>query len=277
MLSSNRATPLLPVQIRIHPDPLSLLSRLLSSNPRSYQHPDVLLQIGSDLVHGTGGSEADTAAAEPRVLGMCAEAALDEDDFESAYAYITSRLLPSATSRNEAARSTLWRTALLAGRFQSPYAILSGTLPRGPAALASLEKKRELLAWALAYCPAEAVGDVLGSWRRNEADAEMLMEAEELAEEEHARSSGGGVAQRRMSMSVARDGESPQSLFEVAKGAARVFSSGVVGAGIVAPPAKEGQERERKRDVVSGMVTRGLVGGLGWVLGAQPSVEVQQR
>ena len=270
--SSNRTTPLLPVQIRIHPDPLSLLSKLLSSNPRSYQRSDSLIQIGSDLVHGTGGSEADTAAAVPRILGMCAEAALGEDDFESAYAYITSRLLPAATSRNEAARSTLWRTALLAGRFQSPYAVLSGTGPRGPAGLANLEKKRELLAWALAYCPAEAAADVLGSWRRNEGEIEVLMEAEELAEEEHARL-GGGVAQRRMS--VVRDGEAPQSLFEVAKGAARVFSSGV-GAGITAP-AKEGQERERKRDVVGGMVTRGIVGGLGWVLGAQPNVEVRQR
>jgi protein transport protein SEC39 len=31
-----------------------------------------------------------------------------------------------------------------------------------------------------------------------------------------------------------------------------------------------GKERQRKRDVVSGMVTNGLVSGIGWVLGAQP-------
>jgi hypothetical protein len=222
-----------------------------------------LIQIGRDLVFGTGADmpEADT---EARILGMCAEAALGEEDFESAYAYITSRLLPAAQAGNAEARNTLWRTALQAGRWRSPYALLSGTASKGPAALATLEKKRELLAWALAHCPSEAAADVLGSWRKNEEEIEVLMEAEERAEEEHAKL--GGIKTRRAS--VAREGEGPQSLFDVARGAARVFTAagGTAAAG-------EQEKRERKRDVVSGIVTRGLAGGIGWVLGAQPNID----
>jgi hypothetical protein len=246
------------VQIRIHNDPLSLLSKLLTSNTRSYQKSDELIQIGKDLVFGTG-ADVPEAETEARVLGMCAEAALGEEDFETAYAYITSRLLPSAQAGNAEARNTLWRAALQAGRWRSSYAVLSGTAPKGPAALAALEKKRELLAWALAHCPAEAAADVLGSWRRNEEEIEVLMKAEERAEEEHMRL--GGVKTTRAS--VAREGEAPQSLFDVARGAARVFTA--VGG--------DQEKRERKRDVVSGMVTRGLAGGIGWVLGAQPNLD----
>lgn len=209
------------------------------------------------------------------MLGMCTEAALEAEDFETAYAYVSSRLLPAVQGTggrdgdSEEAKSTLWRTALLAGRFRSSYAVLSGTTPRGAAALGLLEKKRELLAWALAYCPAEAISEVLAAWTRNEEEIDVLLEAEQRAEAEHA---GLGVkSSHARRASVARGEEGPQSLFEVAKGAARVFS-GVRG-GVEAVAGGESQAaRERKRDVVSGMVTRGLAGGLGWVLGAQPNL-----
>ncbi|KAA8906294.1 Sec39 domain-containing protein [Sphaerosporella brunnea] len=261
--SSNRNSPLLPVQIRIHSDPLSLLTTLLANNPRSYQRADSLLQIARDLVFGTT-TEILQEETEARVLGMCAEAALVEDDFETAYAYITSRLLPPAQKGDEHSRSTLWRTALQAGRFRSSYALLSGSAAptKGPVALAALEKKRELLAWALAYCPPEAAADVLGGWRRNEEEIEVLMEAEQRAEEEHAKLGSGAVSAKR------RDSEAPRNLFDVARGAARVFSTTAV----TAAAGSGEEERVRKRDVVSGMVTRGLAGGIGWVLGAQPNI-----
>ena len=256
----NRTTPLLPVHIRIFPDPVSLISKVLDANPRSYQRPDALVEIAQDLTPDL--SPAETAA---RVLGMCVEAALGADDFETAYAYVSGRLLAAAqrAAPGADARSTLWRTALHAGRFRSAYSMLSGTLPRGPAALALLEKKRELLAWALAYCPAEALADVLAAWARNEDDVGVLLAAEEQAEAAHVRVGGARRA------SVARGDDGPQSLFAVAKGAARVFTAarGDAAAGA------DADARERKRDVVSGMVTRGLAGGLGWVLGAQPNIK----
>lgn len=265
------------MHIRIHPDPLSLISKLLAANPRSYLNPDGLTTIARDLVSGTG-RDSVAAAVPEQVLGMCAEAALGEDDFETAYASITSRLLPRAADSADA-RSTLWRTALLAGRFDSSYAALAGPpASLGPAVLRLLEQKRELLALALAHCPAEAAPDVLAQWRHTEDDIEAALEREERADEEHARLAGGGGAGgggRRAS--VSREGEAPQSLFEVARGAARVFSSSRGGGGGGGDGGSESHAaKERKRDIVGGMVTRGLAGGLGWVLGAQPNIDTHQ-
>ena len=271
------------MQIRIHPDPLSLISKLLAANPRSYLKPDGLTAIAQDLVSGTGHDSA-AAAVPAQVLGMCAEAALGEDDFETAYAYITSRLLPRSADSADA-RSTLWRTALLAGRFDSSYAALAGTPALlGPAALRLLEQKRELLAHALAHCPAEAAPDVLAQWRRTEDDIEAVLEHEERADGERARLADGGAGGGGRHASIPYEDEAPQSLFEVARGAARVFSSsrggggsgggggGGGGGGAEGDGSESYAARERKRDIVGG-VTRGLAGGLGWVLGAQPNID----
>lgn len=84
--------------------------------------------------------------------------------------------------------------------------------------------------------------------------------------------------------------EAPMGLFEVARGAAMALhknafplhSSAAASATTSRPAAVEhghhgededhenGEERMRKRDVVSNMVTGGLASGIGWVLGAQP-------
>lgn len=71
-------------------------------------------------------------------------------------------------------------------------------------------------------------------------------------------------------------------LFEVARGAAQAISNNTfplrasasaAGPNITADYHDHDHEasRTRKRDVVSNMVTGGLVSGIGWVLGAQPT------
>jgi hypothetical protein len=262
------------VQIRIHPDPVSLISKLLALNRQSFHQVDALILIAKDLVIGTAPADkyitraeiADLCAAtEARVIGMVIEAALGEEDFESAYAYVTARLLPAAEDRGQthatshskvAAKDTLWRTSLLAGRLAPP---------RGSGVLKQLEKKMELLAISIRFCPKETLPEVLGQWRRCEEEMEVLYEAEQRAEEEHAGKLGSqpmSAEQRRASAAgIARSEEAPQSLFEVARGAAKVFSSTTAGLakGKSTPGSDDGNEhqRERKRDVVSGMVTRG--------------------
>lgn len=83
--------------------------------------------------------------------------------------------------------------------------------------------------------------------------------------------------------------EAPMGLFEVARGAAMALHknafplhSSAASSAASRPTAVEhgnheggedhedGEERMRKRDVVSNMVTGGLASGIGWVLGAQP-------
>ncbi|CRG85819.1 Sister chromatid cohesion protein PDS5 [Talaromyces islandicus] len=93
--------------------------------------------------------------------------------------------------------------------------------------------------------------------------------------------------------------EAPMGLFDVARGAARAFSKNIPlqtrsrPASIISPAGGEqfsdgsssdflsrsteldaaaatAEDRVRKRDMVSNMVTGGLASGIGWVLGAQP-------
>lgn len=291
-LTLTPGVPLLPVQIRIHSDPISLLSRLLDSNRKAYLQPDSLTSIAKDLALGTSKDSSPSsdleADVEARVLGMATEAALTEEDFETAYAYITTRLLPSAAppparpqypvqrrvsgqlppqpQANEAAKDTLWRTALLAGRYQSQYATLAPSAPKGSLALRQLEKKMELLALAIRFAPVEAVAEVLAQWQKCDDEVDALLEAEQRAEEQHAQMAGMG-GRDVQARNVESDG--PQSLFEVAKGAARVFGGRGAGAAVT-EEGEKGVAHGRKRDLVAGAVTQGLASGLGWVLGAQP-------
>lgn len=245
---------------------------------------------------------------------MATEAALGDDDFETAYSYIMTRLLPSATtpahSRQndttsstegiEAARDTLWRTSLHAGRFRSTLSTISSGPPRGATTLKLLEKKLELLALALRFCPSVALPDCLAQWQKCEADAEECLAADARAEEEFARKAAGvrwsGEHERPTSQNSQRQGgwglpgvglvggvlgghhpqagnntavrptgrgrgeeEAPQSLFDVAKAAGSLLGG-------------EG----RKREAVKGAVTKGLMGGLGWVLGVDGAAKGQQ-
>ena len=107
--------PFQPVSIRVSQDPIGLISKVLEQNPRSYTKVDDLIAIGQNLVSAglpvepTEGNldelderldGAEVLAikrkdAERRVTFMAIEAALSEDDFETAYSYIVSRLTPS--------------------------------------------------------------------------------------------------------------------------------------------------------------------------------------
>ncbi|KAJ5625674.1 hypothetical protein N7510_001983 [Penicillium lagena] len=96
-------------------------------------------------------------------------------------------------------------------------------------------------------------------------------------------------ARARAAMPHSHPHEAPMGLFEVARGAALALhknASSLRAASAAAPaaapagdgdshdrplsPDEGGDGRVRKRDVVSNMVTGGLVSGLGWVLGADP-------
>jgi hypothetical protein len=92
--------PFQPVNIRVSADPLSLIQKLLEQNLRSYTHLDDLISIGQNLIVAMPSTIMDKdlsharldtavldkrkAAAERRVIGMTVEAALVEDDFETA-------------------------------------------------------------------------------------------------------------------------------------------------------------------------------------------------
>lgn len=321
-LTLQHGVPFLPVNIRAHKDPMSLVGKILEQNARSYTKLDDLLDIGQNLVAAGLASPSDEseqlsnkndapedqiALARKRVTGMAIEAALRENDFDTAYSYAVNRLPPPPAFPN--APDTLcppqdeisWRAAYHAGCYTPPKHSSSTS------ALRRLEQRMELLSQALLLAPPSNLPEILTVWRTCEEDLNTVF-AREAAEEETWNSKGdrhipGGfsresvptIQKSREPSRAAMNEEAPMGLFDVARGAASALSKNAFplsprfsefSAGSLQSPherslskmgssgasesgsATEGSEgRVRKRDMVSNMVTGGLASGIGWVIG----------
>ena len=213
--------PFKPVNIRVSQDPIGLINKVLEQNPSSYTELDNLVEIGRNLIAAglpqrevadddlrrirSEDSEALAARkkeAERRVTLMCVEASLHEDDFESAYSYIVSRLTPSGAeieapssnnratkrhARNTSKSSTIpgdeeseddisWRAAFIAGRYRPSTS--------SPPSVRRIEQRTELLSLALLLAPVSALTEVLNAWRRCEEEMTALQLAQQQAEED---------------------------------------------------------------------------------------------
>jgi protein transport protein SEC39 len=215
-LTLQHGVPFQPVSIRVSKDPIGLISKVLEQNPRSYTKLDDLIDIAKNLVSaglsGTGDDGLDDELqkelidvrrkdAERRVTFMAVEAALREDDFETAYSYIVNRLTPSNSEievpkhekhkptrhdRNVSRTSThskaaasdddvSWRAAFLAGRYRPATS--------SPPTLRRLEQRTELLSLALLLAPVSALTEILAAWRKCEEEMTSLQLAQQQAEE----------------------------------------------------------------------------------------------
>ncbi|KAL5377336.1 hypothetical protein DPSP01_009834 [Paraphaeosphaeria sporulosa] len=267
--------PFQPVNIRVSADPLSLIQKLLEQNLRSYTHLDDLISIGQNLIvampatimdEDASHTHLDPAvfekrklAAERRVIGMTVEAALAEDDFETAYSYVVNRLTPKTPSppvspalskssqrfsfgsydsdtKEDDGEDVAWRAAVQAGRHRSS---LSSSQTWGSANTAArpdlrrLEQRMELLSQALLLAPPRHLEEVLAVWQECETEMTNLLaeetEAEERFNDAADRRLPGAFAeavaiQPRREVGRGAVEEAPMGLFDVARGAAAAFS-----------------------------------------------------
>ncbi|USP78684.1 Protein transport protein sec39 [Curvularia clavata] len=331
--------PFQPVNIRVSSNPLSLVKKLLSQNAGSYTKLDDLVSIGQNLVIAMPSTimdeeaweveldpkevEGKKLAAERRVIGMAIEAALDEDDFETAYSYVMNRLTPTTPSgtvpvpfqyfstgpdepenHEDEAEDVAWKAALHAGRYNSPSLSNSWSQASNTARpdLRRLEQRMELLSQALLLAPPKHLEEVLCVWQQCEAETMHLLAQENEAEERFNDAADKKLpgafdlettaVQPRREVGRGAVEEAPMGLFDVARGAAAAFSKTAFplrGGAEAASSSKfnssrasldgsetgsiEGQERVRKRDMVTNAATGALASGLGWVLGAKPVTE----
>lgn len=311
-----------PVNIRAHRDPMLLIEKLLDQNPRSYTHLDDLLEIGQNLViagladQNQNGSADEmsmkhkTTIARRRIIRMTIEAALAEDDFDTAYSYVINRLSltsqpklddespdPTAASYDDIS----WRAAYAAGRYPENNS--------GSSALRRLEQRMELLSQALLLAPPSSLSEVLVVWQRCERVLTERISQETVEDEQWGKpghhnvpgdfsSDSGRIAQKpRDSLRGSIQEEAPMGLFDVARGAAAALSKnafplrGPQKSGTASQPQSrplsedsvddsndgsigndDGSGRVRKRDVVSNMVTGGLASGIGWVIGESRTI-----
>ncbi|KKK20314.1 hypothetical protein P175DRAFT_0505186 [Aspergillus ochraceoroseus IBT 24754] len=187
-LTLQHGVPFQPVSIRVHPDPLSLIEKVLDQNPKSYTKLDDLLSIGRNLV--TAGfsarptdddsqytrrpriSQEDAVViAERRIMSLAISSALSSDDFGTAYSYILTRLTPpssiptSSPLTNPAIKDDItWRAVYNAGRYRAP---VSSTPTLLQTQIAQLTQRMELLSLALTLTPTpDPLPEILGAWRR---------------------------------------------------------------------------------------------------------------
>ena len=251
-LTLQHGVSLLPANIRAHPDPLSLIDRVLASNKGSYTKLDDLIEIGRNFARAgltrpnDGGGEAETreaseeeriAETEHSVITKAIEASLSERDFDTAYSYVVNRLSTQQADVGEMSKSNrsgpddiLWKAAYHAGRYDPK----NGS---GPSELRRLEQKMELLSQALLLAPTGSLGEVLKSWRKcekslNDALAKESEEEERWNKKGDRRIPGGFTAddiasmpqKPRESTRQAMNEEAPMGLFDVARGAASALS-----------------------------------------------------
>lgn len=320
-LTLQHGVPFQPVNIRAHKDPMSLIGKILSQNPRSYTHLDNLLEIGQNLVtagiteHMHDSSAASDIQRDPqqraliarrRITRMAIEAALEEDDFDTAYSYVVNRFpadkarVKRPESLNDATTiqdDISWRAAYAAGRYPTSNA--------GNSALRRLEQRMELLSQALCLAPPSALPEVLTVWQRCEQQVTAQIAKETEDEQkwdekgDHKLPGDFTIAESPVAQNARNPSrgalmeEAPMGLFDMAKGAAATLSKNAFPlrgsqksvsptqgrhdrplSGVSNGSSDEGSiggvtgpGRVRKRDMVSSMVTGGLASGIGWVIG----------
>lgn len=205
--------PFTPVVLRVHHDPISIIDRLLEQNPKSYTGIQDLVDLGRNMVaagltvRDKSGHSAITPEMEPeqmlnaekRITALCIDAALTQDDFETAYSYVMNRVsalskspqVPSRKASNGSLFETSaqddwsWRAALQAGMYRRTARTIRPTHlgnTSGNPDIRHLEQRIDCLATALRVAPTATLPEILKSYRRTEEELDAAIKAEQEQE-----------------------------------------------------------------------------------------------
>lgn len=264
--------PFTPVVLRVHQDPISIIAKVLEQNPKSYTNIQDLVEVGRNMVvagltvRDKSGHCSLTPEMEPqeilhterRITAMCIDAALTEDDFETAYSYVVNRVAalgkpPQPLSRkasngslvNKAASASAprddwsWRAALQAGKYRRTSRTVRPThlgTASGNPDIRHLEQRIECLATALRVAPSATLSEILNTYRRTEEELDTAISAEQEQEnawdeaaDMHTMPGGFNAPSRsvtapaRQPMSSSRHTaeEAPMSLFDLSRASMR--------------------------------------------------------
>ncbi|KAF4635035.1 hypothetical protein G7Y89_g3069 [Cudoniella acicularis] len=266
--------PFKPVTLRVHGDPISIIGKVLEQNPKTYTKINNLLDIGRLMVKAGltvrdigGHTKFSTPEhlteqipiAEKRIVSMCVDAALAEDDFETAYSYVITRLKNIAGPSHarspdiERTQSGLiaevppkviddwsWRAALQAGKYRRTKFTVKPTHlgnASGNLEIRHLEQRMECLSQALRLAPKATLQEILNVYRRceEELETQVRLEAEQEAAwdaqgDDQAMPGGFGAAsskQNATESSTSRAAEeAPLSLFDLSRASMARAQSG---------------------------------------------------
>lgn len=309
--------PFSPVVLRVHSDPVAIIEKALEQNPRAYTRLQEFIEIGANLVKAGIASRQHVSSVshelgsrlnniqtsfvtERRVVGLCIEAALREDDFETAYSYVLSKLTvrpPAATEIEHDPWS--WAAALQAGQYRrtekSQLPTHLGTAS-GNLAIRHLQHRMECLATALLIAPSSELQSVLKAFRRCEEQLDSAIKEEEANEAawdantdisslpgafEVVKDNSRAPRHSAFVSTALREDDSPMSLFDLSRATAKIAQRNLTALSTdnvssvntaAAPSAQDlsSAQRPRKRDQLRDAATGTLVSGVGWLIGANP-------
>jgi hypothetical protein len=307
--------PFSPVVLRVHSDPISIIDKVFEQNKGAYTRLQEFLDMGSNMVvagfptHSKRGKsppspeqeKEEKFLAEKRIIAMCVSAALKEEDFETAYSYVASRLGHTEQDALDVRDDWSWSAALKAGQYVRTYRSQQPThlgTSSGNLEIRHLEQRLECLATALRVAPATKLQDILVSFRQCEEqlDAAVVDEAAKEAAWDAAGDMQGlpGAfdmpgpeksypARNITAAAAARQAEeAPMSLFDLSRATARLAQRNLTSLASLQGMAESGDQssnspagqaagepRVRKRDQFREAATGTLVSGVGWLIGAK--------
>lgn len=249
--------PFLPIHIRTHKDPVALLEKILEQNPGSYTQiqefvdmAETMIEAGltiHDIEATVGGNNVSVVEekkiASKRVQAFCIDAALAEDDFETAYSFTMTKLEvhnADADSTSTSSSSTLtddfsWRAALQTGKYRMNSRTTKPTHvgnASGNLEIRHLEQRMECISLALRIAPRSTLQEILNVARRCEEELEIKLKEEVEAEAEwdrHADQNAmpGGFGADTKPATLSRHGaernlliDGPVSIFDLTKASA---------------------------------------------------------
>ncbi|UKZ57982.1 hypothetical protein TrVGV298_011843 [Trichoderma virens] len=316
--TKRQGEPFKPVVLRVHSDPVSIIDKVLEQNPKAYTRLPEFLEMAANMVRAgitqqarsvklestTGDNSKELIRVEKFITALCIEAALREDDFETAYSYVVSRL-ETTTSNGTQERSNeedewSWKAALKAGQYIRTERTLLPThlgIASGNPEIRHLEQRIECLATALRVAPTSQLQEILKTFRRCEEQLDSAISEEAAAEASWA--SAGEVpgafesstshnlqSTRNMTATAAakQAEEAPMSLFDLSRATASVAQRNFTKLSSLSslatsrpsapsPTGEQAPQRLRKRDQLREAATGTLVSGVGWLIGASVNRE----
>lgn len=262
--------PFTPVLLRVQNDPVAIFGKILDQNSKSYTRINDFVNMARKMVKAGLTSRSKTGQsiltnnpelrqediAEQRVTCMCIDAALNDDDFETAYSYVMSRLEalagpaqsrkadPSSGGSGLAAERPpvilddwSWKAALQAGKYRRNQHTIKPTHlgnSNSNLEIRHLQQRMDCLSLALRCAPSSALQEILNTFRRCEEELEAQVKQEEESEaawdaqgDDHVMPGGFSTSNdnERIRRSSVPAEEAPISLFELSRaGMARAQS-----------------------------------------------------
>lgn len=308
--------PFSPVVLRVHSDPVSIISRALEQNPKAYTRLQEFIEIGANLVQaGLVGDRRNpetfdeqvvltsSTLVEKRIVSMCIEAALREDDFETAYSYVVSKLSSPSDNDKLAQNEWVWTAAFKAGQYvrteKSQRPTHLGTASGNPT-IRHFQQRIECLATALRVAPPAELQNILKLFRRceeqldsaikeeaaNEAAWDTTAELNPIPGTFDAPKDINKISRNLTAAATARQGDdAPVSLFDLSRATARIaqrnfsaLSRSNESTQLADVDQSEDiyKQRVRRRDQLREAATGTLVSGVGWLIGANPARDETQ-